>query len=74
MNISFSPEFLLTIGIQLVSIIWFFASTSERVKRLEADVLKLWEVQDEAKEKHETIVRVETKLDLLLDRVIPKHG
>ena len=74
MNFSLSPEFLLTIGIQLVSIIWFFASTSERVKRLEADVLKLWEVQDEAKEKHETIVRVETKLDLLLDRVIPKQG
>ena len=74
MSFSISPEFLLTIGIQLVSIIWFFASTSERVKRLEADVLKLSKVQDEAKEKHETIVRVETKLDLLLDRVIPKQG
>lgn len=74
MSLSISPEFLLTIGIQLVSIIWFFASTSERVKRLEADVLKLWKVQDEAKEKHETIVRVETKLDLLLDRFIPKQG
>ena len=74
MNISLSPEFLLTIGIQIVSIIWFFASTSERVKRLEADVLKLSKVQDEAKEKHETIVRVETKLDLLLDRVFPKQG
>ncbi len=74
MPFSISPEFLLTVVIQLITIIWFFASTSERVKRLEADVRKLWEVQDEAKEKHETIVRVETKLDLLLDRFIPKHG
>lgn len=74
MSFSFSPEFLLTIVIQLVSVIWFFASTSERVKRLEADVLKLWKVQDEAKEKHETIAKMDAKLDLLLDRFIPKQG
>lgn len=74
MSFSLSPELLLTIGIQLVTIIWFFASNSERVKRLEVDVLKLWKVQDEAKEKHETIVKMDAKLDLLLDRFIPKQG
>jgi len=72
MSFSFSPEFLLTVVIQLVSIIWFFASTSERVKRLEADVLKLWEVQDEAKEKHELIARIDAKLDMLIDQMALK--
>jgi len=72
MSFTFSPEFLLTVVIQLVSIIWFFASTSERVKRLEADVLKLWEVQDEAKEKHELIARIDAKLDMLIDQMALK--
>jgi len=72
MIFTFSPEFLLTVVIQLVSIIWFFASTSERVKRLEADVKKLWEVQDEAKEKHELIARIDAKLDMLIDQMALK--
>lgn len=74
MSFSLSPEFLLTIAIQLVTIIWFFASNNERVKRLEADVKELWRVQDVAREKHETIAEMNAKLDLLLDRFIPKQG
>lgn len=74
MNLNFSPEFLFTIALQLVTIIWFFASMKERVKRLEADVLKLWEIQDETKEKHETIAKIDAKLDMLIAHIFPNRG
>ena len=72
MNFSLSPEFLLTLVVQSVIVISFFVSMRERVKRLETDVIKLWEVQDEAKEKHEMIARIDAKLDLLLSQLSQK--
>ena len=72
MNFSLSPEFLLTLVVQSVIVISFFVSMRERVKRLETDVIKLWEVQDEAKEKHEMIARIDAKLDLLLSQLAQK--
>ena len=74
MNFSVSLELLLTLVVQFVVIISFFVSMRERVKRLETDVIKLWEVQDEAKEKHELIARIDAKLDLLLSQISKKQG
>ncbi|WNY98735.1 hypothetical protein SUSP_001244 [Sulfurospirillum sp. 'SP'] len=74
MNFSVSLELLLTLVVQFVVIISFFVSMRERVKRLETDVIKLWEVQDEAKEKHELIARIDAKLDLLLTQISQKQG
>jgi len=54
------------IFVQLVVVISIFASLRERVKRLEADNLNLWAKQDEAREKHEMIVKIDAKLDMLL--------
>ena len=72
MNFSISLELLLTLVVQSVIVISFFVSMRERVKRLETDVIKLWEVQDEAKEKHEMIARIDAKLDLLLSQLAQK--
>ena len=72
MNFSLSLELLLTLVVQSVIVISFFVSMRERVKRLETDVIKLWEVQDEAKEKHEMIARIDAKLDLLLTQLAHK--
>lgn len=72
MNFSVSLELLLTLVVQFVVIISFFVSMRERVKRLETDVIKLWEVQDEAKEKHEMIVKIDTKLDMLIAQLSQK--
>ena len=74
MNFSVSLELLLTLVVQFVVIISFFVSMRERVKRLETDVIKLWEVQDEAKEKHEMIVKIDTKLDMLIAQLSLKQG
>jgi len=74
MNFSVSLELLLTLVVQFVVIISFFVSMRERVKRLETDVIKLWEVQDEAKEKHEMIVKIDTKLDMLIAQMSQKQG
>ena len=74
MNFSVSLELLLTLVVQFVVIISFFVSMRERVKRIETDVIKLWEVQDEAKEKHELIARIDAKLDLLLTQISQKQG
>ena len=74
MNFSVSLELLLTLVVQFVVIISFFVSMRERVKRLETDVIKLWEVQDEAKEKRELIARIDAKLDLLLTQISQKQG
>lgn len=54
------------IFVQLVVVISIFVSLRERVKRLEADNLNLWAKQDEAREKHEMIVKIDAKLDMLL--------
>jgi len=54
------------IFVQLVVVISIFASLRERVKRLEVDNLNLWAKQDEAREKHEMIVKIDAKLDMLL--------
>lgn len=72
MNFSVSLELLLTLVVQFVVIISFFVSMRERVKRLETDVINLWKVQDEAKEKHEMIARIDAKLDLLLSQLSQK--
>lgn len=72
MSFSISLELLLTIIVQFVVIVSFFVSMRERVKRLEADVTKLWEVQDEAKEKHEMIASINAKLDLLISQMSQK--
>ena len=72
MNFSINPEFLFTLFVQFVIVVSIFVSMRERVKRLEADVIKLWEVQDEAKEKHEMIARIDAKLDLLLSQLSQK--
>ena len=74
MNFSVSLELLLPLVVQFVVIISFFVSMRERVKRLETDVIKLWEVQDEAKEKRELIARIDAKLDLLLTQISQKQG
>ena len=72
MNFSLSLELLLTLVVQSVIVISFFVSMRERVKRLETDVINLWKVQDEAKEKHEMIARIDAKLDLLLSQLSQK--
>lgn len=74
MNFSVSLELLLTLVVQFVVIISFFVSMRERVKRLETDVINLWEVQDEAKEKYEMIVKIDTKLDMLIAQLSRKQG
>lgn len=72
MSFSISFELLLTLVVQFVVIVSFFVSMRERVKRLETDVTKLWEVQDEAKEKHEMIARIDAKLDMLIAQMSHK--
>ena len=72
MSFSISFEFVLTLVVQFVFVISFFVSMRERVKRLEADVIKLWEVQDESKEKHELIATINAKLDMVIQQLNAK--
>ncbi len=67
-----SLEFLLSFFIQFVVVVGFFFSLNEKVKFLEKSIMSLWDKQDEAKEKHETIVRIEAKLNALIDEIRQK--
>lgn len=67
-----SPDFLLSLVLQLVIVVWVFASLTQRVKGLEAHVLKLQMAEEEAKSKHETIAKMDAKLDFIISHFIPK--
>lgn len=67
-------SFGLTLIGQLVIVVAIIATLRERVKRLEFDVKNLWEKQNEAKEKHEMIVRIDAKLDMLMAQISQKQG
>lgn len=67
-------SFGLAVGCQLVVVVTVIATLKERVKRLELDVVNLWEKQNEAKEKHEMIVRIDAKLDMLMAQISQKQG
>ncbi|ATB68887.1 hypothetical protein SJPD1_1046 [Sulfurospirillum diekertiae] len=67
-------SFGLAVGCQLVVVVTVIATLKERVKRLELDVVNLWEKQNEAKEKHEMIVRIDAKLDMLITQFAQKQG
>ncbi|ARU48306.1 hypothetical protein [Sulfurospirillum diekertiae] len=67
-------SFGLTLIGQLVIVVAIIATLRERVKRLEFDVKNLWEKQNEAKEKHEMIVRIDAKLDMLISQFAQKQG
>jgi len=72
MSFSISLEFLLTVVAQFIVVISFFVSMRERVKRLETDVVNLWQVQDEAKQKHELIATINAKLDMVIQQLNAK--
>ena len=61
-----------TILVQLIVVVSMVATLRERAKRLEFDVKNLWDKQDEAKEKHEMIVRIDAKLDMLINQFAQK--
>lgn len=65
-------SFALTVVGQLVVVVAIIATLRERVKRLESDVKNLWDKQEEAKEKHEMIVRIDAKLDMLITQFAQK--
>ena len=67
-------SFGLAVCCQLVVVVTVIATLKERVKRLELDVVNLWEKQKEAIEKHEMIVRIEAKLDMLMAQISQKQG
>ena len=67
-------SFGLTVIGQLVIVVAVIATLRERVKRLEFDVKNLWEKQNEATEKHEMIIRIDTKLDMLMTQISLKQG
>ena len=72
MSFQISLEFLLSFFIQFVVVVGFFFSLNEKVKFLEESIMSLWDKQDEAKEKHEAIVRIEAKLNALIDELRQK--
>jgi len=72
MSFSISLEFLLTVVAQFIVVISFFVSMRERVKRLETDVVNLWQVQDEAKQKYELIATINAKLDMVIQQLNAK--
>ena len=67
-----SPDFLLSLIVQLIIVVWVFATLTQRVKGLEAHVLKLQMADEEAKSKHETIAKIDAKLDFIINHFIPK--
>lgn len=74
MNFQFTSELVFTIIIQIVTVVAIFVSMRERVKGLEADMIEVKKEQNEARSKHETIAKIDVKLDLLIERFIPKQG
>lgn len=65
-------SFGFTVFGELVIVVVVIATLRERVKRLEFDISKLWEKQNEATEKHEMIVRIDAKLDMLITQLSQK--
>ncbi len=74
MNFSISFELGLVLIVQFVTIVAFFTSLKERVKRLESDVIKVQDDIEDAKEKHELITRIDVKLDMLMRQLNVKQG
>lgn len=72
MNYSIGSEFILTVFVQFALVVSIFATLRERVKGLEADLEKVLVEQNEAKSKHETIAKIDAKLDILLKYYLPK--
>ena len=66
MTYSLSLELVFTIVVQFVAIVASYVSIRERVKFLESAVLKLNNEVEELQQKHELIVRIEAKLDILI--------
>ena len=74
MTYSLSLELVFTIIVQFVAIVASYVSIRERVKFLESSVLKLNNDVDELQQKHELIVRIEAKLDMLITSLgVGKH-
>lgn len=74
MNFQFSSELVFTVIIQVVTVVTIFVSMRERIKGLEVDMIEVNKELKDARSKHETIAKMDAKLDLLLDRFIPKQG
>lgn len=74
MNFSITLEFILTLFVQIVFIVGFFASLREKVKFLEADVLAIQEAIKEGQEQHKLIAKIDGKLDLLITHLSQKRG
>ena len=74
MNLSISLELGIVLIVQFVTIVAFFTSLKERVKRLESDVIKVQNDIEETKEKHELIARIDAKLDMLIRQLNVKQG
>ena len=74
MTYSLSLELVFTIVVQFVAIVASYVSIRERVKFLESAVLKLNNEVEELQQKHELIVRIEAKLDMLITSLgVGKH-
>ena len=74
MTYSLSLELVFTILVQFVAIVASYVSIRERVKFLESAVLKLNNEVEELQQKHELIVRIEAKLDMLITSLgVGKH-
>ena len=67
-----SPDLLLNLVIQLIIVVWVFATLTQRVKGLEANILKLQMADDKAELKHETIAKIDAKLEFIINHFIPK--
>jgi len=65
-------SFAFAVLVQLVVVVSIVSTLRERVKRLEFDNLNLWAKQDEAREKHEMIVMINAKLDMLIAQIAQK--
>lgn len=67
-----SIDFLFSAIIQIIFVVWVFATLSQRVKGLEANILKLQMADDKAELKHETIAKIDAKLEFIINHFIPK--
>ncbi len=65
-------ELIITLIIQFVGIVAFFASLHWKVKFLEADVKQLQIAMKEGHEQHKLIAKIDGKLDLLISQITQK--
>ncbi len=69
---TFPSELIVTLLVQFIGIVAFFASLHWKVKFLEADVKELQGAIKEGQEQHKLIAKIDGKLDLLITQLTQK--